>query len=382
MPALITGAAQAPYTRHPPPGRNTPEFLATAVHAAIVDGGLRHAQIDGLAVSSFSLAPDHAIDLAWRLGLSLRWIMQDTNGGASGLNMLAHARRAVEAGDAQAVIVVAGDAQGPEAIARRQAAFNRATAEHLAPLAYGGPNSLFAMLTQRQMRAFGLSRSDYGCLAIAQRTWAAGNPGAVYRQPLSQEEYLNAPLVADPLSRYDCVPGVAGADAVLITSDELAPAGGAAPVRIRALNTSFNHDGQTGDGLHTGLARIAETLWATAECGPSDMDVSCIYDDYPAMVLAQLSDLGYIADGDLPRFAQTAIGQRRLALNTSGGLLSAGQAGAAGGLHGLVEAVRQLRGVAGERQRARARLALVSGYGMVLYRYGAAAGAAVLERVT
>jgi acetyl-CoA acetyltransferase len=70
---------------------------------------------------------------------------------------------------------------------------------------------------------------------------------------------------------------------------------------------------------------------------------------------------------------------RTIAVNTSGGQLSAGQAGAAGGLHGVVEAVHQLRGEAGERQVTGARKALVAGYGMVCYRYGACAGAAVLE---
>jgi acetyl-CoA acetyltransferase len=378
--ALITGTGESPYVRTPPPDRGTPEFLADAVRRALEDGGIAPSDVDGLAVSSFSLAPDHAIDLAWRLGLSLRWIMQDTNGGASGLNMLAHARRAVEAGDAQAVVIVSGDAQGPAEIAQRQARFNRATETHLAPIGYGGPNSLFAMLTLRQMASFGLERADYGCVAIAQRRWAAGNPGAVYRDPLTLEEYLSAPLVADPLRRYDCVPGVAGADALLVTAAEGSHRPPLPRVRIRALASAFNHDQQEGSGLRTGLSTFASQLWSHAGTEPEEMDLACIYDDYPAMVLAQLADLGFVADGDLQRFARTAIGERRLAVNTSGGLLSAGQAGAAGGMHGLVEAVRQLRGQAGERQVPGARLAVATGYGMILYRFGAAAAAAVLER--
>ena len=379
MPAIIAGAAETAYTRHPPPGATTDAYLADAAASAMADAGLRADQIDGLAVSSFSLAPDHAIDLAWRLGLRLRWIMQDTNGGASAINMLAHARRAVDCGDAGAVLLVAGDVQDPRQVARRQATFNRATAEHLAPISYGGPNSLFAMLTQRQMRAHGLTRSDYGDVVRSQRRWASLNPGAVYRRPLSMEEYLAAPMVADPLGRYDCVPGVAGADAVVIAAPELLPPTAPA-VRIRAVGTSFNHDQQAGDGLQTGLATVAAELWAEAGCRAADMDIACIYDDYPAMVLAQLADLGFVEDGDLRRFIRTAFAERTRAVNTSGGMLSAGQAGAAGGMHGLVEAVRQLRGAAGERQLQGARTAVVSGYGMVLYRYGAAAGATVLER--
>jgi acetyl-CoA acetyltransferase len=105
-----------------------------------------------------------------------------------------------------------------------------------------------------------------------------------------------------------------------------------------------------------------------------------VYDDYPAMALIQLADLGYAPGGDVRALIHDRIATRRLAVNTSGGQLSAGQAGAAGGLHGLVEAVRQLRGEAGGRQVPGARRALVAGYGMVCYRYGACAGAAVLER--
>lgn len=379
MPAVIAAAFEVPYTRHPPAGADTSAFLADAVSGLLDETGLRPDQVDGLAVSAFSLAPDHAIDLAWRLGLSLRWIMQDTNGGASGINMLAHARRAVQVGDAQAVILLAGDAQGPEAIAQRQAAFNRATAEHLTPIGYGGPNSLFAMLTQRQMAAFGLGRSDYGQVAIAQRAWAGANPGAVYREPLTLDEYLSAPLVADPLGRFDCVPGVAGADAVLVTSDVVAASLPTRPLWIRAVAMSFNDDDQAGDGLSTGHRALASQLWEQAGCGPDDVRLACVYDDYPAIVLAQLDDLGFVPGHDLRRFVAEVIAPRRWPINTSGGLLSAGQAGAGGGLHGLVEAVRQLQGLAAPRQQT-ARLALVTGYGMVLYRYGSAAGAAVLER--
>jgi acetyl-CoA acetyltransferase len=379
MDAVISGAAETRYTRHPEPGVTTETLLAEAVAEVLADAGLVPTDVDGLAVSSFSLGPDHAIDLAWRLGLSLSWIMQDTNGGASAVNMLGHACRAVQAGDARAIVLVAGDAQDPAGIAARQASFNRATAEHLAPLGYGGPNSLFAMLTQRQMHAYGLEATDYACVAISQRAWAARNPGAVYRTPLTLEEYLHAPFVADPLRRFDCVPGVAGANALLVTVPELAKSTRRGSVGIRALRASFNHDQQDGDGLQTGLAGIASGLCDEAGAAPGDFDVACVYDDYPAMVLAQLTDLGFAPDGDLRRLARITIGERKLPVNTSGGMLSAGQAGAAGGMHGLVEAVRQLRGAAGARQVPGARLALATGYGMIVYRYGAAAAAVVLE---
>jgi acetyl-CoA acetyltransferase len=377
--AVLVGCGQSTYTRHPPHAANTTSILAEAAWRALDDASIDARMVDGLAVSSFSLGPDHAIDLAWRMGLRLRWLMHDTNGGASGINMLQHAVRAVEAGDANAVLILAGDHLPRERFEELVDNYSRATRDWLAPLSFGGPNSLFAMLTQRHAVANGLGRGDYGAVVVAQREWARGNPGAVYRDPLSIDDYLAAPMVAEPLCIYDCVPVVTGADAVIVRAGSTGNR--IPPIAIRAIMLSFNHDHQDGDGLSTGLGLLAADLWEAASTGPDDMDVTHVYDDYPAMVLIQLADLGYIGDGDIRALIHKKIASRRLPLNTSGGQLSAGQAGAAGGLHGVVETMRQLRGQAGSRQVRDARLAVVTGYGMVCYRYGACAGAAVLERL-
>jgi acetyl-CoA acetyltransferase len=373
--AVIAGAGEAPYRRHPPRGTTTESLLVGAARRALRNAGLAPGDVDGLAVASFSLAPDRAVDLAWKLGLRLRWLMDDGNGGASGLNMLQHAVRAVEAGDANAVLVLAGDRLDRAAFARLVTGYNAATRDHLAPLGFGGPNALFALLTQRHMARHGLAREDYGEIVIAQREWATRNPGAVYREPLSLTDYLAAPIVAEPLSRYDCAPVVAGADALVVTAGD-----GRRPVRVCALGASHNYDQQEGDGLRTGLALVARSLWEQAGGGPEEVDLALVYDDYPAVVLVQLEDLGFFPEGEAKRFVAQTVMRRLLPLNTSGGQLSAGQAGAGGGLHGLVEAVRQLRGEAGDHQVDGARRALVTGYGMVLYRYGACANAVVLER--
>src|SRR4029077_5793329 len=184
--------------------------------------------------------------------------------------------------------------------------------------------------TSRQMKRYGLQKSDYGQLAIAQRAWAAHNPYAVYRAPLTMEEYLAAPLGADPLSRYDCVPVVAGAQAIVIAHPDRCPPG-RAPVRVRAHRASFNYDNQEGDGLQTGISTFAGELWQAAGVRPEDVDIASIYDDYPTMVLAQLNDLGMIPGNDLARFARRDIGERRFPLNTWGGMLSAGQPGGPAG---------------------------------------------------
>ena len=374
--AVIVGAGTSPYRRRPT-GVTTYEVLHDAITAALDDAGLTLADVDGFAVSAYSLAPDHAVDFAWQLGASPRWLLEDRLGGVNGITMIRHAIRAVEAGDASVVVVVAGDHLEPADFARLADNYTRPVRDHLTPLPYGGFNTAFAMLTQRHMAEHGLTRADYGQVVVAQRRWAAGNPAAAYRAPLTVEEYLAAEPIADPLTRLDCVPVVTGADAVVVTSR--GRAGSAPAVRVRAQTTIFNHDHQEGTGLATGLRVVAPDLWDAAGVGPRDVDVLSIYDDYPAMVLVQLEDLGYIADRDVARFVKEELGTRQLPINTSGGQLCAGQAGAAAGMHGPVEIVRQLRGRAGARQVPRARLGLVAGYGSFIYRHASCSGALLLE---
>jgi len=375
--ALIVGAYEARYERHAPPERDTKELLKESVLGALADAGLGLKDVDGFGVASFSLKPDHAVDLAWHLGLSPRWLMEDPHGGASGLNLLSHALRAIEAGDAETIVLCSADHLDKDSFAGLVRNYNRVTAEHLAPLNYGGPNALFALLTQRWMDARELGREDLGAIPVAQRAWAGRNPLAVYRDPLTMAEYLGTPLFVPPLCRLDCVPVVSGGDAIVLRA---APAAGPA-ARVRALRSLFNADQQEGDGLTTGFAAFADDLWSAAGARPEDLDAAYLYDDYPVMVLAQALDLGLVPDADLKRWLGATVLEGSWPLNTSGGQLSAGQAGAAGGMHGLVEAVRQLRGTVEDERATGAELALVAGYGMVLYRHGASHNAAILERI-
>ena len=377
--AVIAGGVEVPYRRQAPE-LTTGDLLAQAFDAALAQTGFAARDVDGLGVASFTLAPDHAIDMAWRLGISPRWCMDDCHGGASGINMLQHAIRAVQHGDASVIVLLSGDRFEAADFKQLVEHYNLTTRTYLRPLENGGPNSLFAMLTNRHAEKHGLTARDYGALCVAQREWASLNPGAVYRAPLTLDDYLAAPRVADPLGRFDCVPVVCGANAVVVTrADRLHGDARANPLHVSALQCCYNPDHQAGDGLQTGLAALAPALWSQADMGPADMDVISVYDDYPVMTLIQLADLGFAPDGDL-RALIARIASRALAVNTSGGQLSAGQAGAAGGMHGLVEAIVQLQGEAGARQVRDARRALVSGYGMVQYRYGMCANAVVLER--
>lgn len=375
---LIAAGAEVPYRRRAPE-TSTGDLLADAFSRVLAQSGFSVKDVDGLGVAAFTLAPDHAVDMAWRLGLSPRWCMDDCHGGASAINMLQHAARAIQCGDANVVALLCGDRFETSDFRQLVDHYNLTTRNLLRPLETGGPNAVFAMLTQRHARRFDLSPRDYGALCVAQRAWAAQNPNAVYRDPMTLADYLEAPLVADPLRRLDCVPVVCGANAIIVARADLVR--GTRSVRIRALQSLYNTDHQAGDGLTTPLAVVAPALWQQAGVAPSDMDVISVYDDYPVMALIQLAELGFAPDGDI-RALLARIAARELNVNTSGGQLSAGQAGAAGGMHGLVEAITQLQHGGGERQVAGARLAVVSGYGMVEYRYGMCGNAVVLEGVT
>ena len=338
----VTGTGQVPYRRIGSETEATDALLASAAHLALLDAGVERNSIDGLAVASFTLRPDRAIDLAVKLGVTPTWIMDSGLGGASGIDMLQHAAAAITNGDATRILILAGDAFTPDSFARLVSDYNASMSEDYAGLEGFGPNAMFALVTQLQMATLGLARIDYGRLVCQQRAWARTNPNAAYRDPLSLEDYLAAPMIADPLSRLDCVPVVSGANAVVLEAGTgRAGKGGAPAVAVRAVTAQHNHDLHEGDGLVTGLAHCAPRLWSATGWSPMDVHVLAVYDDYPAMVVAQLVDAGIIraehASADLAEVLDSRI------LNGSGGQLSAGQCGAGAGLHGIVDAVERLR---------------------------------------
>ncbi len=373
----IIGVGQSEYTRHPSESQTVQNLMRDATNNALNDANLSLKDIDGLAIASFSITPDSAIDVAWRFGLSLNWLLQDTNGGSSAMNMLGHGMRAVQTGAAKNILILAGDATGLAGYAKIANAYNSATRDHLSPLGHGGPNGVYSLVTTRQMKKFNLQKEDYANLLIAQRNWASMNPHAVYKSPLSKEEYINAPIVAGPLCRYDCVPVIAGSYALILSRNENDTL--QKQVRIKAFQQSFNYDNQEGDGTETGIITFKNNLYDTANLAPQDIDVYSIYDDYPAIVLAQLNDLGLIKNSDIKNYLQN-MSNLDIPLNTWGGMLSAGQPGGmAGGLNGIGEVALQLQNRANDRQVNSAKYGIVTGYGMTLYRHGGTVSAAILE---
>ncbi len=373
----IIGVGQSEYTRHPTESQTIHNLMRDATNNALNDANLLLKDIDGLAIASFSITPDSAIDIAWRFGLSLNWLLQDTNGGSSAMNMLGHAMRAIQTGDAKNILILAGDATGLAGYAKIANAYNSATRDHLSPLGHGGPNGVYSLVTTRQMIKFNLKKEDYANLLISQRNWASMNPHAVYKNPLSREEYINAPIVAGPLCRYDCVPVIAGSYALILSRNENKNL--KKQVRVRAFQQSFNYDNQEGDGTETGIITFKDNLYDFAKLAPKDIDIYSIYDDYPAIVLAQLNDLGLINKSNIKDYLRN-MSNLDTPLNTWGGMLSAGQPGGmAGGLNGIGEVVLQLQNRANDRQVNDAKYGIVTGYGMTLYRHGGTVSAAILE---
>jgi acetyl-CoA acetyltransferase len=302
-------------------------------------------------------------------------------GGASGVVALRRAARAVQAGDADIVACIGGDTNHVDSFRLTLANFSQFARDAVYPYGAGGPNASFAFLTSYYMRTYGATREDFGKLCVAQRANALKFPHALFKKPLTLKEYMDARPIADPLHLFDCVMPCAGADAFLVMSEEKAAALKIPFVRI--LGTIERHNAFPSDPvqMRAGWALDKDDLYAQAGVGPQDMHFVQTYDDYPVITLMQLEDLGFCAKGEGPAFVRSHefTHDGDFPHNTSGGQLSVGQAGAAGGYLGVVETIRQLTGQAGARQVKGAKRGLASGFGMINYDRGVASGAAILS---
>jgi acetyl-CoA acetyltransferase len=375
---VVAVPVTVPYVRYSIRGAHW--FLAAALAALIKRAGLSKDQLDGLCVSSFTLAPDTAVGLTQHLGLTLRWLDHIPMGGACGVVALRRAARAVQSGDADMVACIAGDTNHTHSFRLNLATFSQFARDAVYPYGSGGANASFAFLTAYYMRTYGATREDFGKLCVAQRANALQFPHALMKKPLTLDDYLNARLIADPLRLYDCVMPCAGAEAFLVLRRAAAEKLGLPYARI--LGTIERHNAFPDDPVQYrgGWALDRDELYAQAGVGPNDIDVLAAYDDYPVITLMQIEDLGFCSKGDGPGFVrrETFTADGSFPLNTSGGQLSVGQAGAAGGFLGLVEIIRQVTGKPLGAAVDDARLGLASGFGMINYDRGLCSGAAIL----
>jgi acetyl-CoA acetyltransferase len=355
-------------------------FMARALKQLIDGAGIAKADVDGLCVASFTLNPDTAVGLTQHLGLSPRWLDHVPMGGASGIVSLRRAARAVEAGDAEIVACIAGDTNHVDSFRLNTATFSMFAQDAVYPYGAGGPNASFAFLTAYYMRAYGARPEDFGKLCVAQRSNALRYPHALFKKPLTLDEYVTARLVADPLRLFDCVMPCAGAEAFLVMSADRAIKLGLSHARLAGAierHNAFPDDPIQDRG---GWAMDRDRLYQTAGVGPADIDLVEVYDDYPVISVMQIEDLGFCGKGEAPEFIRRHSFEvdGSFPLNTSGGQLSVGQAGAAGGTLGIVEAIRQLTGQTLGGRVENARHALVSGFGMINFDRGLCTGAAIL----
>jgi acetyl-CoA acetyltransferase len=367
-----------PYVRYSIRGAHW--WIGRAMAELCKRSGLRKEEIDGLCVSSFTLTPDVAVGLTQHLGLSVRWLDHVALGGGSALVSLRRAARAVQSGDADIVACVAGDANHVDSFRLNTANFSLFARDAVYAYGSGGTYASFALLTAHYMRKYGATREDFGKLCIAQRDNALKNPHALFKKPLTMEEYLAARPLSEPVHLFDCVMPCAGAEAFLVMRREEAEARGLAWARLLGSMERINAFPQDPIQMRGGWELDRDELYAQAGVRPADLDFFQAYDDYPVINVMQIEGLGFCAKGEGPQFvrANTFTVDGSFPFNTSGGQLSVGQAGAAGGHLGVVETVRQLTGDYLGGAVRDAEVGLVSGFGMINYDRGLCSAAAIL----
>ncbi|MCL4686278.1 thiolase family protein [Myxococcota bacterium] len=346
-------------------GRSAWHLEAAAAAAAVADAGVQPRDIDGLltdpgpAQGVLDGITPHFLRLGAQLGLDPDYAGSEILGGAGSVAIVERAVLAVEAGLCELCLCVYGDsalsAPGSFAYGRGdEAAFG-----------FFGAVGLHALAARRHMHRYGTRTEHLGEVAIAARSHAARTPHAQKRQPIEMQDYLASEFLVEPLRKLDCCLVSDGAAAVLVTTEERAGDLRCPPIRIlghaQAHSLSTYASSDHFDRLPA--ARCGPKALGRAGLAPADIDVALLYDCFTIVVLLQLEDYGFCKKGESGAFVEggrIAPGGS-LPVNPSGGLLAEGYGG--GMLH-VIEAVRQLRGEAGERQVAGAETALVSGHGL------------------
>jgi acetyl-CoA acetyltransferase len=351
----------------------TPYALhAQAARRALADSGLDRPVIDGFGSAGLgALAP---VEVAEYLGLKPRWVDSTAVGGATWEVMAAHAADAVAAGHANAVLLVYGSTARADVKAKRRT--SNLSFGGRGPLQFDAPYghtliSKYAMAARRHMHEYGTTLEQLASVAVQARANAAANPDAMFRDPITVDDVLDGPVIADPFTKLHCCIRSDGGCAVLIAAEEYVRDCAKAPVWILGTGEYVSHStmSEWEDFTVSPAAVSGRLAFERAGVGPADVDIAEIYDAFTYMTLVTLEDLGFCAKGEGGAFVEKGrlLRDGELPANTDGGGLSACHPGMRG-LFLLVEAVRQLRGEAGERQVRRAggrlpELAVASGTG-------------------
>jgi acetyl-CoA acetyltransferase len=364
--AEIVGIGLVPEWRHS--GRTAQSLAAQAIKAAADDAGLDPALIDGVHTYVPGVTAE---EVATAFGFhELRHVSAKPMGGAFPVASLKEASLTLAAGAATYSLVFVASAQrANRAVFRAHPGIPgqqfRTQLEH--PYGWSRPAQWYAVMARRHMHAYGTTKEQLAEVALTMRRHAQLNPAAyMHGRELTMEQYAEAPLIADPYQKFDCCLETDGAAAVILTTPERAADLRQPPVLVAGVAEGHPVSGDDisnrPDWFDIGLSRAAPSAFEMAGTTPAEMDAAMIYDCFTFEVIHQLEEAGFCERGEGgPFVASGAIGRDGvLPVNTHGGLLSEGHL--AGANH-IVEAVRQLRGQAGERQLARAGQIAVTGWG-------------------
>lgn len=367
----IVGYAETPIVLRSK--RSSYDLAAEAFEGALTSAGLEKTAIDGVCFAetmSETSNPFWAVYLCEHLGLSPSWTQVNGLGGASTIAGVARAAAAIRDGLCSTVLVLSSDAQSswpPTEQGGQRYEFQY-------PVGLNGPVGAFGLLMTRYAHQYDLRYEALAKLAVTQRNHALLNPKGTekLRKPLTEADYLASPMVAEPLRVLDSVMVCDGANALIVTSTENAKELGVARyVHPTGYGEVTNHNGtdMLADITETGFSVAGPRAFQQAGITPADVRMIHPYDDFLIAILLTLEQLGFCERGAGSAFVlDTDLSyQGTLPLNTSGGQISAGQPGLAGGGVNAVEAVRQMFERAGERQVANVDNAVITGIGQVPY---------------
>lgn len=351
------------------------QLQTQAARAALADAGLGMADVDGLATAGVERFSATAMAEYW--GIRPAWVSSTMEGGATFEFMVGAAVDAIRSGRCETVLISYGSDQRSAARRRLGGVSQPHTpaTQYEAPYGVLSPLSLYAMAAQRHFHEYGTTAEQLAEIAVAARRWALLNPKAYRYQagPITVEDVLASPMISTPLRRLDCCLVVDGGGAVVLARLDRARDLPKGPVRVLGCGQSVTHISmsQIPDLTRTGAVESGARAFAEAGLRPEDVDVAQLYDSFTITVLLTLEALGFCGPGEGGPFVEN--GRTRpggsFPVNTNGGGLSYCHPGMYGVLL-LVEAVRQLREEAGDRQVPGAEVALAHGTGGLLSTHG------------
>ncbi|MGB7181203.1 MAG: thiolase family protein [Burkholderiaceae bacterium] len=369
--AVIAGVGESGI--RPAPEMSGLALNALAIERALGDAGLALDDVDGLFTAYSMTEPYFMLGsvLAEYVGIQPRLATSVTVGGGSPGVLLHQAVMALATGQADVIVIATGENRATGV--SRDAAVERLTAVgHPAFENPYGPliPAFYAMVAQRYLFENELNRNDLAHVAVTSRLHAVMHPDSPMQSELTLDEVLQSKPIADPLRLYDCCLISDAAGALVLTRPERIPDLPKMPVHILGVAQYHSHEHLTmaPDDLTIGCRRSGQQAYAMAGVSPGDIQFAQLYDCFSVVPAMEAEALELVpAGGGLELFASGgARFDGRLPVNTHGGLMSYAQAGASGGMHGIIEAVRQIRGEAGARQVASHELGIVHNEGGIL----------------